>query len=61
MPFMTKGLGYNWIRAVIMAFIFKLYRSRIADRMALGDREVIRWLHKATFAKTSNGYWLAWH
>lgn len=30
-------------------------------RMAKGDKELMRWLDKATFAKTSNGYWLAWH
>jgi len=44
-----------------MAFIFKDWRPRIAMRMAKGDKELMRWLNKATFAKTSNGYWLAWH
>jgi len=44
-----------------VAFIFKDYRPRIAWRMAIDDKELKRWLNKATFAKTSNGYWLAWH
>lgn len=44
-----------------MAFIFSNYRFRIADRMAKGDKEIRQWLQKATFAKTSNGYWLAWN
>lgn len=43
-----------------MAFIFKDYRPRIADKMAKGDVELKKWLFGATFAKTSNGYWLAW-
>lgn len=44
-----------------MAFIFKDYRPRIALRMAQGDKEIKRWLNLASFAKTSNGYWLAWN
>jgi hypothetical protein len=44
-----------------MAMIFKGFRSNIARKMAKDDPELKRWLGVATFAKTSNGYWLAWH
>jgi hypothetical protein len=45
-----------------MAFIFKGWRPNIARRMACsGDDKLKRWLGVARFAKTSNGYWLAWH
>jgi hypothetical protein len=44
-----------------MAFIFKGHRPRIAMKMAKGDKKLSRWLNTATFAKSSNGYWLAWH
>lgn len=44
-----------------MAFIFQGYRGRIAMRMAKGDKAIKQWLNTATFAKTCNGYWLAWH
>jgi len=46
-----------------MAMIFKGYRPRIAMRMAAcsGDDKLKRWLYAAKYAKTSNGYWLAWH
>lgn len=44
-----------------MAFIFSTFRGRIAQRMAAGDREISRELAFAKFAKTSNGYWLAWN
>jgi hypothetical protein len=49
-----------------MAMIFKGYRPRIARRMMAAAPEdenidLNRWLGKAIFAKTSNGYWLAWH
>jgi len=43
-----------------MAKIFKDYRPRIAGKMAKGDAELKKWLSVAAFAKTSNGYWLAW-
>jgi hypothetical protein len=41
-----------------MAMIFKGFRSNIARKMAKDDPELKRWLGVATFAKTSNGYWL---
>lgn len=44
-----------------MAFIFTTHRGRIAKRMAASDREISRELAFAKFAKTSNGYWLAWN
>ncbi|PKD39553.1 hypothetical protein JWZ98_09980 [Methylomonas sp. EFPC1] len=44
-----------------MAMVFKGYRPRIAMQMANGDKELSRWLGTATYAKTSNGYWMAWH
>ncbi len=44
-----------------MAFIFKHYRFRIAERMAADDKEIKTWLNTATFAKASTGHWLAWH
>ena len=43
-----------------MAFIFTTTRPRIANKMAAGDKEVRRWMSFATFAKTANGYWVAW-
>jgi hypothetical protein len=44
---------------VNMAYIFKDWRPRI-DRRMNPDRSMQRWFHDATYAKTSNGYWLAW-
>lgn len=45
-----------------MAFIFSKPRGRIATRMAAGQIEVRRSLCEfRKFAKTSNGYWLAWN
>ena len=41
--------------------IFKGYRPRIAMRITKDDQVLKRWLCAATFAKTNNGYWLAWH
>ena len=43
-----------------MAMIFKGYRPRIAARMNPSHSED-RWFTAATYAKTNNGYWLAWH
>ena len=43
-----------------MAFILKGYRPRIARRMN-PSRSENRWFGIATYAKTNNGYWLAWH
>lgn len=43
-----------------MAFIFGGYRPQIAWRMAAGDDDLLRWLQRASFAKTSTGHWLAW-
>lgn len=42
-----------------MAFIFKDWRPNIARRMN-PDRSMSKWFNKAKYAKTSNGYWLAW-
>lgn len=42
-----------------MAIVFKGYRPRIARRMN-PDRSMDRWFTAASYAKTSNGYWLAW-
>jgi hypothetical protein len=42
-----------------MAHIYKTHRLLIAERMADTD-ENRAWLKTATFAKTDNGYWLAW-
>jgi hypothetical protein len=44
-----------------MATIFSGYRPRIALRMAAGNKEIKRWLDGARFAKTRNGYFVAWH
>lgn len=44
-----------------MAFVFTTHRPNIANRMAAGDKETLRWLDRATFAKASTGHWLAWH
>jgi hypothetical protein len=49
-----------------MAMIFKNYRPRIASMMLTAaceddDKNLKQWLYRATFAKTSNRYWLAWH
>lgn len=43
-----------------MAFIFEGVRPRIARQMSAGNNETRKWLAFATFAKTANGYWLAW-
>ena len=43
-----------------MAYYFKEYRARILDFMAAGQRDIRIRLLKASFVKTSNGYWLAW-
>ena len=43
-----------------MAFIYSNTRPRITDRMAAGDKELRRWFAFAIFAKTTNGYWVAW-
>ena len=43
----------------IMAFIFKGYRPRIAMRMNPSFSEN-RWFTAATYAKTNNGYFVAW-
>jgi|GEM_PF-6734135 len=43
-----------------MAYYFKEYRARISDFMAAGQRDIRIRLLKASFVKTSNGYWLAW-
>lgn len=42
-----------------MAHIYKTHRALIAARMATNDEDR-KWLSTATFAKTDNGYWLAW-
>jgi hypothetical protein len=46
-----------------VAFYFTQYRSRIAFKMMASDRnkELQRWFAFCQFAKTSNGYWLAWN
>lgn len=43
-----------------MAFIFKDSRPNIGWKMAAGDKELSKWLYNATYAKTANGYWIAW-
>ncbi|MDD5461962.1 MAG: hypothetical protein PHG00_10095 [Methylococcales bacterium] len=48
----------------IMAMIFKSYRPRVARKMLAAaceddDKNLKQWLYRATFAKTSNRYWLA--
>ena len=42
-----------------MAHIYSSSRLHIQRRMAT-DKEHEKWLFTATFAKTDNGYWLAW-
>lgn len=42
-----------------MAHIYKTHRLLIAERMADTDEDRV-WLKTASFAKTDNGYWLAW-
>ena len=44
-----------------MAFYFKDHRFRIAGFMAAGDKDILAYLQRSCFVKTSNGYWLAWH
>jgi hypothetical protein len=43
-----------------MARIFKDPNLDLIERMASSKDDRI-WLADATFAQTSNGYWLAWH
>lgn len=43
-----------------MTMIFKGYRPRIAARMNPSHSDD-RWFTAATYAKTNNGYWLAFH
>lgn len=43
-----------------MVFILKGYRPRIAMRMNPSHSED-RWFTAATYAKTNNGYFVAWH
>lgn len=44
-----------------MAFVFSGHRPNIALRMEAGNKEIRDWLMRgAVFAKTANGYWLAW-
>jgi hypothetical protein len=42
-----------------MAHIYKTHRLLVAEHMAANDEDRT-WLKSATFAKTDNGYWLAW-
>jgi len=42
-----------------MAYIYQTPRLLIAERMAADDNDRA-WLKSAKFAKTDNGYWLAW-
>lgn len=42
-----------------MATFYKSHRQLVAERMAASDEDR-QWLATAKFAKTSNGYWLAW-
>jgi hypothetical protein len=42
-----------------MATFYRTHRPLIAERMARTDDDR-QWLASAQFAKTSNGYWLAW-
>jgi glutathione S-transferase len=44
-----------------MAFFYSGFRPRIANQMAAGDKEIMKWLAGCTFAKASTGHWLAWH
>lgn len=44
-----------------MAFIFSRYRPNIAYRMAAKNKEMLKQLQQTKFAKTSNGFWLAWN
>lgn len=49
-----------------MSMIFKYYRPRIAGMMLAATpddkrKDLQKWLYVATFGKSSNGYWLAWH
>lgn len=43
-----------------MAFIFKDWRPNISRRMN-PSRTMQKWFTVAHYAKTSNGYWVAWH